>query len=227
MAKHSRLRTLTTMIETGFVPVFYHRDPDVAIRIVAACLDGGARCVEFTNRGDGAHLVFGELKRKYRDIAELYLGAGSIVDPYSASEYIQLGADFIVGPTLSPETARLCNRRKVAYCPGCGSVSEISAAEELGVEICKVFPGGEVGGPGFVSSVLGPMPWSRLMPTGGVSVERENIAAWIKAGASCLGLGSKLITKETVDSGDFDSISDKVRQVALWIREARDGITPI
>ena len=150
MAKFSRLKTLTVMIETGLVPVFYHPDVDTAARIVDACLEGGVRCVEFTNRGDQAHLVFQELVRRYWDDEHAILGAGSVADAGTAALYIQSGANFIVGPMLDEDTARLCNRRKVPYSPGCGSVNEISQAEALGVEVCKIFPGSQVGGPGFV-----------------------------------------------------------------------------
>ena len=223
MSKYSRLRVLTTMIETGLVPVFYVEDAGIAASVVTACLDGGARCIEFTNRGDGAHLVFTELMKHFHGNRDLILGAGSIIDPFTADLYIQLGANFIVGPVLNAETGRLCNRRKIAYSPGCGSASEVSQAEELGVEICKVFPGEEVGGPGFIRSLLAPMPWVRLMPTGGVSVEKENVIAWIQAGAAALGIGSKLISTKAMAAGDYDSITTNVKQILAWIQEARQG----
>ena len=227
MAKFTRLQTLTAMIDTGLVPVFYHRDAQVAIRIADACLEGGARCIEFTNRGDAAHLVFGELIRHFQDDERAILGVGTVIDAGTAALYVQLGANFVVGPVLNPEIARLCNRRKVAYSPGCGSVSEISQAEELGVEICKIFPGTQVGGPGFVKSVKGPMPWTRLMPTGGVAPTEENLRAWFEAGVACVGMGSKLITKELVAAGDYPAITDKVRQALRWIEEIRKGESPL
>lgn len=227
MAKYSRLKVQTTMIETGLIPVFHLDNQQVAIEIVNACLAGGARCVEFTNRGDAAHLVFAELCKHFRDNKDLILGAGSIVDPFTADLYIQSGANFIVGPNLSSETARLCNRRKITYCPGCGSVTEISEAEELGVEICKIFPGEEVGGPEFIRSVRGPMPWVRLMPTGGVSPEKENIYAWIRAGAACLGIGSKLISSKLIESHQYNTLTASVQQVLSWIQEAREGVSVI
>ncbi len=227
MAKYSRLYVLTTILETGMIPVFYHPDPAVAGRVMAACLEGGARCFEFTNRGDMAHAVFAEIARQVKSNEGLILGAGSILDPATASLYIQMGANFIVGPVLNPEVARLCNRRKVAYLPGCGSASEVSQAEELGAEICKVFPGGAVGGPGFIKDVLGPMPWSRLMPTGGVEPTEESITAWIKAGAACLGMGSRLFPADLISAGDYASITEKVRQALALIQAARAGKPPI
>jgi len=208
------------------VPVFYNPDVEIAKWIVAACRAGGARLVEFTNRGDFAFQVFTALSQRVAEAQpDVILGVGSVVDAPTAALYISAGANFVVGPLLNPEVARLCNRRKVAYSPGCGSVSEISEAEELGVEIVKVFPGAEVGGPGFVKAILGPMPWTRIMPTGGVDATEESIRAWFKAGAACVGMGSKLITKELVANGDFDGISKKAAQVLAWIREVREGMS--
>ncbi|MGD2159472.1 MAG: bifunctional 4-hydroxy-2-oxoglutarate aldolase/2-dehydro-3-deoxy-phosphogluconate aldolase [Anaerolineales bacterium] len=221
MAKYSRLRVLNTMIETGLVPVFYNADMEVATKIVGTLLEAGVRCVEFTNRGDRAYLVFGELARRFQDNDQLILGIGSVIDPISAGQYVQLGANFVVGPVLNPEVARICNRRKVAYSPGCGSASEISAAEELGVEIVKIFPGTQVGGPAFVKAIRGPMPWTYIMPTGGVAPTEENMRAWFEAGVACVGMGSKLVRKDLVAAGDFDTIRDTAAQTLAWIQEIR------
>lgn len=221
MAKYSRLNVLQTMVDTGLVPVFYNGDVEVATRIVEALLDAGVRCLEFTNRGDQAHLVFGELVRRFQDNDQAILGVGSVIDPVSAGQYIQLGANFIVGPVLNADVARVCNRRKVAYSPGCGTPSEISAAEELGVEIVKIFPGTQVGGPAFVKSILGPMPWTYIMPTGGVSPEPENMRAWFGAGVACVGMGSKLVRKDWVAAGDYDSIRETAARTLELIQEIR------
>ena len=222
MARFSRLDVLNQMIGIGMVPVFYHADVEVAKQIVSACSAGGAKVVEFTNRGDLAFQTFGELVRHFAKAdPSVILGVGSVIDAPTAALYISSGANFVVGPILNPEVAKLCNRRKVAYSPGCGSASEISEAEELGVEICKVFPGGEVGGPAFVKAVLAPMPWTRIMPTGGVQATEESVTAWIKAGAACVGIGSDLIRKDLVASGDFAAISAKVAEVIGWVRKAR------
>jgi len=215
------------MIETGLVPLFYNGDIEVATKIVQACIDGGARTIEFTNRGDQAHIIFEELIRRFEDNDDIILGVGSVVDQGTTSLYLQLGANFVVSPILDPEMIRICNRRKVACSPGCGTVSEISQAEELGVEIVKIFPGSQLGGAGFVKAVRGPMRWTRIIPTGGVSPTKENIYGWIEAGAACVGMGSKLITKEAVAAGDYASITANVRQVLAWIKEARGGQSPI
>ena len=222
MARFDRLTVLNKMIDLGLVPVFYNGDVEVAKKIVAACAAGGAHVVEFTNRGDFAPQVFLELSQYFAQAdPSVILGVGSVIDAPTAALYIAYGANFVVGPTLNPEIARLCNRRKIAYSPGCGSASEISQAEELGVEIVKVFPGKSVGGPDFVKSVLGPCPWTRIMPTGGVDATEESIKAWFQAGVSCVGMGSKLIRKDLVADGNWTEITRLVRQVLDWIKEAR------
>ncbi|MEJ2559664.1 MAG: bifunctional 4-hydroxy-2-oxoglutarate aldolase/2-dehydro-3-deoxy-phosphogluconate aldolase [Anaerolineae bacterium] len=222
MARFSRLQVLNTVIDTGLVPVFYNADVEVAEDVVKACIAGGARVVEFTNRGDFAPEVFKQLSQYMsQEAPEVILGVGSVIDAPTAALYIGYGANFVVGPVLNEDIARLCNRRKVAYMPGCGSASEISYAEELGVEIVKIFPGSSVGGPGFVKAVLGPCPWTRIMPTGGVDATQESIKAWFGAGVACVGMGSKLIRKDLVAAGNWAEITATVRQVLAWIKEAR------
>ena len=222
MARFMRLDVLNTILETGVVPVFYHPDLETAKAIVRACAAGGARAIEFTNRGDNAYRVFSELVLHFaQEDPSLMLGAGSVLDAPTGALYISSGAAFIVGPVLNPELARVCNRHKVSYSPGCGSASEISEAEELGVEIVKIFPGDSVGGPQFVKSILGPMPWTRIMPTGGVEATQESITAWIKAGAAAVGMGSNLVKKEWVAEGNFDAIRGLTAQSIAWVRQAR------
>lgn len=225
MARFSRMEVLNAMFDIGVVPVFYNKNPEAARHIVDACADAGARVVEFTNRGDLAFQVFCELSRHcIEHRPEVILGVGSIIDAPTAGLYIGCGANFVVGPVLNSEVARICNRRKIAYSPGCGSVSEISAAEELGVEIVKVFPGREVGGPAFVKAVLGPMPWTRIMPTGGVEPTEASIRSWIEAGAACLGIGSNLITNGLVVAEDWAGISKGVTACVAMIREVRQAV---
>jgi 2-dehydro-3-deoxyphosphogluconate aldolase/(4S)-4-hydroxy-2-oxoglutarate aldolase len=212
------------MIDTGMVPVFYHADIEVARKVAAACMAGGCPLLEFTNRGDHAWEVFTELERyAAKELPDLILGVGSVVDPGTASLYINCGANFVVGPLLNPEVARACNRRKVPYSPGCGSATEISQAEELGCEIVKVFPGAEVGGPKFVKAVKGPCPWVSIMPTGGVDSTEASLRAWFEAGVACVGMGSNLITKELLKAKDYDGIAAKVRDTIALIRKIRGG----
>jgi 2-dehydro-3-deoxyphosphogluconate aldolase / (4S)-4-hydroxy-2-oxoglutarate aldolase len=222
MSRFPRLQVLNSMIEIGVIPVFYNGDLALARNIVRACRKGGARCIEFTNRGDHAIEIFSVLEQEMaKEDPAAILGVGSVVDPGTASLYINSGAAFVVGPVLNPEVAKACNRRKVPYSPGCGSVSEISTAEELGCEIIKIFPGGQVGGPAFVKAVRGPMPWTNIMPTGGVDPTEESVGAWIGAGCVCLGMGSKLIIKELVAAGEWDKISENVARTIELVKKVR------
>jgi 2-dehydro-3-deoxyphosphogluconate aldolase/(4S)-4-hydroxy-2-oxoglutarate aldolase len=221
MAKFLKHEVVGKILELGLVPVFYNGDINVAKKIVEACADGGAKVIEFTNRGDFAYQVFSELaKWCNEEFDDVILGIGSVIDPATAAIYINNGANFVVGPIFNPEIAKVCNRRKIPYSPGCGSPSEISQAEEMGCDIIKVFPGNRLQ-PGFIRSVRGPCPWVKLMPTGGVDVTRESIFDWIKAGAACLGIGSRLIVRDLVEKGDFKGISKKAEQALLLIKEAR------
>ncbi len=223
MARFTRLEVYQAILESGLVPLFYNPDVEVSQQVAAACSAGGARVLEFTNRGDFAFEVFKELSQSLKKSnSPLILGVGSVVDAPTAALYIGAGANFVVGPIFNPDVARLCNQRKIAYMPGCGTLNEISEAECYGVEIVKIFPGTAVGGPGFIKAVLGPCPWTRIMPTGGVDATEESIRSWIEAGACCVGMGSKLITKTAVAAGDYQAITKRIEQVLAWIKAARD-----
>ncbi len=218
MAIYSRLDVLKSIVGSGLIPIFYHQDVTVAQQIVDACADGGAKVVEFTNRGDGAWQLFTTLlQNRRKNNSEIMLGAGSIVDAATAALYLNSGADFIVGPMFNPNIAELCNRRKVAYIPGCGTLTEISNAEAAGVELVKIFPG-DVLGPKFVKAVHGPQPWTRMVVTGGVLPEEDSIETWFKAGASAVGIGSKLIRHDWVTEGQYHKITEIVSQTLEWIK---------
>ncbi len=204
------------------VPIFYIGDVKVAKNVAKACAAGGATVIEFTNRGDFAPEVFKELSQYLaEEEPDIMLGVGSVMDAPTAALYIAYGANFIVSPVLNEEMAWVCNRRKIAFMPGCGSLSEISRAEELGVEIVKIFPGTAVGGPNFVKSVLAPCPWSRIMPTGGVAPTEENLSGWFEAGVACVGMGSKLVRKDLVAAGDWEEIANLTRQTLDLIQKVR------
>lgn len=222
MARFSKIEVLQVVKLTGMVPVFYHSDVEVAQQVVKACYEGGVRAFEFTNRGDFAHEIFAQLSRFVaKECPEMVLGVGSVVDAPTAALYIQLGANFVVGPLFNAEVARLCNRRCIPYTPGCGSVTEIGAAQEAGCDLVKIFPAGNVGGPSFVKNVLAPMPWSMIMATGAVEPEADNLSAWFKAGVTVVGMGSKLFPKEVIASKQWGAIADKCREALAYIAAAR------
>lgn len=222
MAKFSRIEVVQKMTGPGMVPLFYHEDPDVCRDVVRACYEGGARAIEFTNRGDGAQELFGMLCRfARRELPELALGIGSIADGGTAAIFLQQGADFVISPGFREDIARTCNRRKVLWSAGCFTPTEIGHAEEWGCEIVKIFPGDSLG-PAFVKAVKGPSPWSSLMPTGGVKPEEGNLRAWFDAGVSCVGLGSQLISADIISSGDYASLREQVSKVIQIIAGLRN-----
>ena len=221
MAKFSRLEVVTKMMETGMVPLFYHSDVEVAKKTLKACYQGGARLLEFTSRGDFAYQIFDQLnKYVLAELPEMIMGVGSITDAAAASLYMQLGANFIVTPVLREDIAIVCNRRKILWSAGCGSLTEISKAEELGGEIIKLFPGSTYG-PEFVKAVKGPQPWTNIMPTGGVSTEEDNLKAWFESGVVCVGMGSKLISNEILTNEDYNGLEKKVKNTLELIKKIK------
>ncbi|MCE2611411.1 bifunctional 4-hydroxy-2-oxoglutarate aldolase/2-dehydro-3-deoxy-phosphogluconate aldolase [Flavobacteriaceae bacterium D16] len=222
MAQYSRLEVIAMMKETGMVPLFYHPDLELGKKVLKACYDGGARLLEFTARGDYAFEVFAELnKYALKQLPGMILGVGSITDGPAASLFMQIGANFIVTPSLREDIAIICNRRKVLWSPGCGSLTEINRAEELGCELVKLFPGSTYG-PGFVKAIKGPQPWTSIMPTGGVSTEEDNLKAWFDAGVTCVGMGSKLISKDILVNKDFELLEQLVGKTLETIKSIRN-----
>ena len=222
MARFKRIEVYNALLSTGIVPLYYNADAEIVKKVMKACYEGGARVFEFTNRGDFAHEVFADVNKwAVKNCPEMVLGVGSVVEDATAALYIQLGAGFIVSPLLNPEMAKICNRRKIAWMPGCGTVSEINLAEELGAEIVKIFPAGQLGGPAFLKSVLGPCPWSSIMPSGGASPDYDSIKSWVDAGAACIGLGSALFPKKSIESGNYSEITEKVSFALKTFKELK------
>lgn len=221
MAKYTRLEVAQVMKDTGMVPLFFHSDIELGKKVLKACYDGGARLMEFTSRGDFAFEVFGALnKYALKELPGMIMGVGSVTDAAAASLYMQLGANFIVTPVLREDIAIVCNRRKVLWSPGCGTLTEIAKAEELGCEIVKLFPG-DIYGPQFVKGIKGPQPWTSIMPTGGVSPDETNLKGWFDAGVTCVGMGSQLISKDILANGDFAKLEQKVKEALAIIKAVR------
>ena len=221
MAQYSRIEVANVMKENGMVPLFYHPNIALGKKVLKACYDGGSRLMEFTARGDFAFEVFSELnKYAIKELPGMILGVGSITDAAAASMFMQMGANFIVTPSLRVDIAQVCNRRKVLWSPGCGSLTEINAAEELGCEIVKLFPG-DLYGPGFVKGIKGPQPWTSIMPTGGVSTDEANLKGWFDSGVTCVGMGSKLISNEILKNEDYAGLEKTVRETLALIKKLR------
>jgi 2-dehydro-3-deoxyphosphogluconate aldolase / (4S)-4-hydroxy-2-oxoglutarate aldolase len=228
MSQFERITVYNVMLNDGLVPLFFNQDIEKAKKITGALVDGGSRILEFTNRGDYALEVFSSLQKYCKEnYPELIIGVGSVIDAPTAAIYIESGANFVVGPSLNKDIALLCNRRKVAYIPGAATVNEIQKAEELGMEIVKIFPGSTLGGPKFIKNVLGPMPWVKLMPTGGVTTEEKNIREWFDAGAACVGIGSKLVSKDLILKEDYKTIAKLTENVLQIIKSARRKVSKI
>ena len=218
MSRFKKLSVLQVAADQGMVPLFYHADIELGKEILAACYAGGSRILEFTNRGDFAHEVFGELNTfAAKELPEMILGVGSITDQGTASLYMQLGANFIVSASLREDVAKACNRRKVPYMPGCGTLTEIGMAEELGCDIVKLFPGSTYG-PGFIKAIRGPQPWTTIMPTGGVAPTKDNLKGWFDAGVTCVGMGSKLISKDILANRDFATLTQNTKDALALIQ---------
>jgi 2-dehydro-3-deoxyphosphogluconate aldolase/(4S)-4-hydroxy-2-oxoglutarate aldolase len=221
MAQFSRIEVASVMKENGMVPLFYHPDIDLGKNVLKACYDGGSRLMEFTARGDFAFEVFSELnKYAIKQLPGMIMGVGSITDAAAASMFMQMGANFIVTPSLREDIAIACNRRKVLWSPGCGSLTEINKAEEMGCEIIKLFPGSTYG-PGFVKAIRGPQPWTNIMPTGGVSTEESNLKGWFDAGVTCVGMGSQLISKDILANKDYEGLKKRVATTLALIKKLR------
>lgn len=225
MSRFTRIQVANTMIDMGFIPLFYHKDAEVCKQIISACYKGGARVFELTNRGDYAHEIFAEVNKYCAStMPDLILGIGSVLDNATTSLYIQLGANFIVSPLLNHEMAKACNRRKILWIPGCGTVSEISYAEELGAEIVKVFPAAQLGGPKFISAIKGPCPWSSLMPAGGVEPVYDNLEAWFRSGVACVGMGSNLINEKILNEKNYTLLTENVSDIFKMIKEIKSKL---
>jgi 2-dehydro-3-deoxyphosphogluconate aldolase/(4S)-4-hydroxy-2-oxoglutarate aldolase len=223
MAKYSRIEVAQVMKETGMVPLFFHEDIEISKKVLKACYDGGARLMEFTSRGDFAFEVFGALnKYALAELPGMILGVGSVTDAAAASLYMQMGANFIVTPVFREDIAIVCNRRKVLWSPGCGSLTEIAKAEEFGCEIVKLFPG-DIYGPNFIKAIKAPCPWTSIMPTGGVSTNEDNLKGWFDAGATCVGIGSQLISSEIIKNKDFSGLQAKVNETLETIKRIRSN----
>ena len=201
-------QVLTKMTDAGLVAVVRANSADDAMRICDACLEGGCPSIELTFTVPGAHKVIEALAAKYTN-GEMLLGAGTVLDPETARIAILSGANFVVSPAFNLEAAKLCNRYRVPYMPGCATITEVITAMEAGADIVKIFPA-DLYGPKIIKE-------AQMMPTGGVEV--DNVAQWIKAGAVAVGAGSSLTAG--AKTGDYADITAKAKAFIEEIKKAR------
>ncbi|MGC2240130.1 MAG: bifunctional 4-hydroxy-2-oxoglutarate aldolase/2-dehydro-3-deoxy-phosphogluconate aldolase [Acidimicrobiia bacterium] len=222
MARHTKTQVLDTVAREGVIPVFHHPDVGTVIEVANTLVGGGLTTLEFTNRGDGAISVLGELIAwAQRERPELIVGAGSIVDGASAAHVLDLGASFVFAPSFSEDVADACNVRNVPYVPGCGTVTEILRAYRAGCDLVKLFPADSIGGPNFLRAVRAPCPWVRAIPTGGVEPTAVSLRPWYEAGAPAVGIGSKLLSKDLIGDRDFEGLQKRVAVTVSAVAEAR------
>ncbi|RAW00050.1 bifunctional 4-hydroxy-2-oxoglutarate aldolase/2-dehydro-3-deoxy-phosphogluconate aldolase [Pseudochryseolinea flava] len=216
----SKEQVLNIMRSTKLVPLFTHDDASEALDVIEAAYQGGVRVFEFTNRKKNSFEVFSQVQKQRNRFPELTLGIGTIMDPETTKKFIDVGADFIISPILKPSMGEVCGAHGKHWIPGCATLTEIVTAKEHGAEIIKIFPG-SVLGPGFVSSILPVVPDLNLMITGGVEPTEQNLAAWFKAGAMCVGLGSQLFTKDILAKKDWPALKEKVSTALSIIQQLK------
>lgn len=209
--RFTKEQMLNEMGSTGMIPVFNHVDIEVAKAVLDASYKGGIRVFEFTNRASNSLEVFKEMYEYGSKYEDMVIGIGTIFTAKAAKDFIDAGADFIVSPALIPEVADYCNDKKVFWIPGCGTITEVLNAKNLGASLVKAFPG-NVLGPAFVSSAKAVFPDLHIMPTGGVEPTEENLSEWFGAGVFCVGMGSQLFKKEWIVNQEYENLQSKISE---------------
>lgn len=208
------------MKEARIVPLFTHDNPEDAQQVLEAAYEGGIRVFEFTNRRANSFEVFQHLLKVSGKYPDLMLGIGTVMDGLTTKKFIDAGADFVISPIMKIEMARVCTEHEVSWLPGCATLTEIVTARDNGAEIIKLFPG-SVLGPAFVSAIMPVVPGLQLMITGGVEPNEKSISSWFKAGATCLGMGSQLFTKEILEQKNWPLLKQRIHEALTLAREAR------
>jgi 2-dehydro-3-deoxyphosphogluconate aldolase/(4S)-4-hydroxy-2-oxoglutarate aldolase len=205
----------------GILPLYFYKDTEVSLQVLKALYRAGIRAVEYTNRGEAALQNFKKMRQVCDgELKGLYLGIGTIKNGDMAQTFIDAGADFIICPGLVEEVAGVADKNNMLWIPGCMTPSEIIRAETLGAKMIKLFPGNLLG-PEFMSSIKSLFPDLLFMPTGGVDLDRENIASWLKSGVCAVGMGSKLITGALLEQKDYAGIEELTRQALDILKSLR------
>src|SRR5476649_1210013 len=207
--------------EQGILPLYFNKDTEVSVNILHALYEAGIRTVEYTNRGEAALKNFAVLREVCdKDLGGMYLGVGTIKDAASAQAFIDAGADYIISPGLVEDVILVADKHNMLWVPGCMTPSEIIRAEQLGAKLIKLFPG-NILGPGFLSAIKELFPNLLFMPTGGVELDKDNIAGWFKAGVCAVGMGSTLITKQLLEAKDYTQITRATKEVLAIIQSIK------
>jgi 2-dehydro-3-deoxyphosphogluconate aldolase/(4S)-4-hydroxy-2-oxoglutarate aldolase len=210
---------LNRMIAEGLLPVIRVSSAREAIDVADAIKEGGVSFLEITMTVQGAIDVIKELTQKYKD--EIIMGAGTILDAETGRAALLAGAQFIVSPTLNLDLIQLAHRYSAVVIPGTMTPTEMLTAWNAGADMVKVFPAAQLGGPEYLKAIRGPLPQILLVPTGGVNL--QNAGAFIKAGATALGVGGELVDKKAIKEKKFNVITENARAFLKVIKEARQG----
>ncbi len=210
--KFTKEQLYAKLNEVPIMPLFNHPDLAVSKSVVKACYDGGIKVFEYTNRGEGAALIFAELVKYIRqELPEMAIGIGTVFTAEEAEYFVSLDTDFIVQPIMNPAVGEVCNKHKIAWMPGVMTVTELYNAQQAGADIIKIFPA-NVLGTAFVKAMKAPMPHAKVMVTGGVEPNEENLKGWFSAGVTAVGMGSQLFPKDVLASGNYQQIEEVVRK---------------
>ena len=218
--RFSKQQIIEAMKGAGIVPLFTHDNPDDAQHVLEAAYRGGIRVFEFTNRRSNSFEVFAHLLKVAKKYPDLMLGIGTIMDGPTTKKFIDAGADFIISPIMKLEMAKVCHEYDTPWIPGCATLTEIVTAKDNGADIIKLFPA-SILGPGFVSSIMPVVPGLQLMITGGVEPTEKSLSSWFKAGATCVGMGSQLFTKEILAQKDWPLLQQRVTECLSIVKELR------
>ena len=219
MDKKSEL--LQLIPQQGILPLYFYKDTEVSIQVLKALYNAGIRTVEYTNRGEAALKNFKEMRKVCdTELTGMYLGVGTIKEADAANAFIDAGADYMISPGLIKQVAKVADKNDMLWVPGCMTPSEIIKAENMGAKMVKLFPG-NILGPAFLSAIKELFPNLLFMPTGGVDLNKENIAGWFKAGVCAVGMGSKLISKELLEQKDYGKIEELTKEAMSIIKSVR------
>ena len=208
------------MDQAGIMPIFFNPEENICLKLLEAAYEGGIRVIEMVNRGKEAPSIFPAIRKLADQMPGLSLGIGTIYHPWEAEMFSELGAEFIVAPVMNPKLGEYCKNANLPWIPGCGTVTEVFFAQEIGAELIKVYPA-NVLTPEFVKSVHAVLPNVEIIPTGGVEPNAVSIKEWFDAGVLCVGMGSQLFKKELISKVAYSAIRDTIKDALAIINSIK------